>query len=295
MRLHLSAQLLESLFLEPLTPPRILTQEDIAVRAPAALADRPDPRVSSRYAFISTAEAMGVLREMGWHPVEARQSRVRLEENRQSAWHEIEFRRPGDAPVREVGDVVAQLTIINNHCGVGTYQLHGGLMRLVCKNGLMFPRTGFAGIRFRHTREGVNRMRKGVEEWAGFLPKLIGVARRWQEIELRSDQEQELAVAALRLRYGPEEKKWPATPEAVALAVRRPEDASNDLWSTFNRIQENVTKGGPEVPGKIDAKGRRRKIRTLFHPRLRLRLSHGLWMEAARLGGGLDFQAGLLA
>ena len=280
MRLHLSAQLLESLVLEPLTHPRILTQEDIAVRAPAALADRPDLRVSSRYAFISTAEAMGVLREMGWHPVEARQSRVRLEENRQSAWHEIEFRRPGDAPVREVGDVVAQLTIINNHCGVGTYQLHGGLMRLVCKNGLMFPRTGFAGIRFRHTREGVNRMRKGVEEWAGFL---------------RSDQEQELAVAALRLRYGPEEKKWPATPEAVALAVRRPEDASNDLWSTFNRIQENVTRGGPEVPGKIDAKGRRRKIRTLFHPRLRLRLSHGLWMEAARLGGGLDFQAGLLA
>ena len=44
---------------------KILTLEDIAARAPAALADRPDPRVSSRYAFISTAEAMGVLKKMG--------------------------------------------------------------------------------------------------------------------------------------------------------------------------------------------------------------------------------------
>jgi len=274
---------------------KILTMEDIAERAPAALADRPDPRVSPRYAFISTTDAMKVLMEMGWHPVEAYQGRVRLEQNRRCTWHEIGFRRPGDAPVQEVGDVVAQLTIINNHSGLGAYQLHGGLMRLVCKNGLMFPRLGISGVRFRHTREGVSQMRAGVEEWAGFLPKLIGVARSWQGIHLKPEQEVTLAAAALVLRYGADEKKWPATPEAVARTIRRREDAGQDLWSAFNRIQENVVRGGGEVLGKPDKRGRPRRIRPLHHPGNRLRVVHGLWREAGRMSGGLDLPSGLVA
>jgi len=274
---------------------KILTTEDIMERAPAALADRPDPRVSPRYAFISTTDAMKVLMEMGWHPVEAHQGRVRLEQNRRTTWHEIEFRRPGDEPVQEVGDVVAQLTIINNHSGLGAYQLHGGLMRLVCKNGLMFPRLGISGVRFRHTREGVSQMRAGVEKWAGFLPKLIGVARSWQGIHVKPQQEITLATTALTLRYGPEEKKWPVTLEALARTVRRREDAGNDLWSAFNRIQENVVRGGLEVLGKPDRRGRPRWIRPLHHPARRLRVVHGLWAEAGRLGGGLDPGKGLVA
>jgi len=276
-------------------PLKFLTWEEIAERAPAALADRPDPRVSPRYAFISTADAMKVLMGMGWQPVEAHQGRVRLEPNRTTTWHEIGFRRPGDEPVREVGDVVAQLTIINNHSGLGSYRLYGGLMRLACKNGLMFPLAGSAGIRLCHTRDAVSRFQQGVKEWTACFPRLLALARSWQGIRLRSDQELALAAAALRLRYGDEERKWPATPEAVALTVRRREDAGNDLWTAFNRIQENVTRGGPEVPGKTDARGRRRRIRALFHPRLRMRLSHGLWREAGRIGGGLDPEKGLVA
>ena len=271
---------------------KILTLEEIAKLAPAALADRPDPRVSARYAFINTTEAINLLMEMGWQPVEALQGRVRLDQNRKSAWHEIVFRRPEDAPVREAGDVVAQLSILNNHSGRGSYQLIGGLMRLICKNGLMIHRLG-GGIRIRHTREGVREMRKGVDNWVGFLPRLFGMARSWQKIRPDSGQIRELAAAGLRLRYGEREEKWPATPETVALATRRPEDRGDDLWTTFNRIQENVTRGGPEVPGKINARGRRRRIHPLLQPRMRLRLSHGLWREAARIGGGLEMEEGI--
>lgn len=272
-----------------------LTLKQIEKLAPAALADQPDPRVSPRYAFISTADAMKELMEMGWHPVMACQSRVRLKQYRRSAWHEVQFCRPGDTPLREAGDVLAQLTIFNNHRGRGCYYLHGGLLRLACKNGLLVPQTGYTGFRICHTRDDVHRFQRAVEEWIRFFPRLLGLARSWREIQIHPEQEISLAAEALRLRYGAEEKKWPATPEAVARTVRRREDAANDLWTAFNRIQENVTRGGPEVPGKPDARGRRRRIRPLFHPRMRMRLSHGLWREAGRIGGGLEMEKGLVA
>ena len=42
------------------------------------------------------------------------------------------------------------------------------------------------------------------------------------------------------------------------LAARRGMDANSDLWSVFNRVQENGTRGGFKVP---DVNGRLRSVR----------------------------------
>ena len=42
------------------------------------------------------------------------------------------------------------------------------------------------------------------------------------------------------------------------LQVRRRDDAPSDLWSVFNRVQENGTHGGFKIP---DANGRLRSVR----------------------------------
>ena len=53
--------------------------------------------------------------------------------------------------------------------------------------------------------------------------------------------QQAFAKAALTYRFG--EEHQPVT-EAQILTPRRSEDRQDDLWSVFNRCQENLLKGG---------------------------------------------------
>ena len=51
------------------------------------------------------------------------------------------------------------------------------------------------------------------------------------------------------------------------LQIRRAEDAGNDLWSVFNRVQENLLQGGiltvtPKDNGKV-RRSRSRAIRSI--------------------------------
>ncbi|MDA4825138.1 DUF932 domain-containing protein, partial [Enterobacter kobei] len=63
------------------------------------------------------------------------------------------------------------------------------------------------------------------------------------------------SAAALEYKY--DGGHSPVTPDQL-LQSRRWEDKSPDLWTTFNRIQENVIKGG--ISGKT-AKGARTRTR----------------------------------
>ncbi|MCV5296455.1 DUF945 domain-containing protein, partial [Escherichia coli] len=72
-----------------------------------------------------------------------------------------------------------------------------------------------------------------------------------QSLLLPPPAQQAFARAALTFRFG--EEHQPVT-EAQILTPRRYEDNQDDLWSDFNRCQENLLKG--ELPGRT-AKGRR--------------------------------------
>lgn len=64
-----------------------------------------------------------------------------------------------------------------------------------------------------------------------------------KEIPLTPAMADAYAEAALSLRYDTEEKAAPVT-VAQVLEPRRAVDNSPDLWSTFNRVQENLVRGG---------------------------------------------------
>ncbi|CRM90434.1 hypothetical protein [Pseudomonas sp. 22 E 5] len=63
------------------------------------------------------------------------------------------------------------------------------------------------------------------------------------------------AHAALSLKYGDPDKSAPIT-ESQMLIPRRFDDSRPELWSVFNRTQENLTTGG--LHGR-SANGRRRR------------------------------------
>lgn len=61
-----------------------------------------------------------------------------------------------------------------------------------------------------------------------------------KEIHLNSDEQHLFGRAALMVRYE-DENKTPVTPEQI-ITPRRREDKQNDLWTTWQRVQENMIK-----------------------------------------------------
>jgi hypothetical protein len=85
----------------------------------------------------------------------------------------------------------------------------------------------------------------------------------WSKIALKGEEQEVFANAAHQLRF-------PANAEGVVttavrpgqlLEVRRTGDAANDLWTTFNRVQENAIRGGVHAIG-TNAAGQRRRSTT---------------------------------
>lgn len=86
------------------------------------------------------------------------------------------------------------------------------------------------------------------------------------------------ARAALSYRYENEDKSA-ITPSQV-LRPRRREDYGNDLWTTFQRVQENMIKGG--LPGKSTS-GKNTRTRAFNGIDGDIKLNRALWLIADKL------------
>jgi hypothetical protein len=84
------------------------------------------------------------------------------------------------------------------------------------------------------------------------------------------------ARAALALKYDDPSKPAPIT-ESQVLVPRRFGEHHADLWSIFNRVQENLIKGG--LPGRT-ASGRHQRTRPVQGIDQNVRLNRALWLLA---------------
>lgn len=98
-----------------------------------------------------------------------------------------------------------------------------------------------------------------------------------QSLLLPPPAQQALAKAALTYRFG--EDHQPVT-ESQILSPRRWQDESNDLWTTCQRIQENLIKGG--LSGR-NAKGGRSHTRAVRGIDGDVKLNRALWVMAEAL------------
>ncbi|EPT4935903.1 DUF932 domain-containing protein, partial [Escherichia coli] len=80
---------------------------------------------------------------------------------------------------------------------------------------------------------------------------------------------------ALMVRYE-DENKTPVTPEQI-ITPRRLEDKQNDLWTTWQRVQENMIKGG--LSGR-SASGKNTRTRGITGIDGDIRINKALWMIA---------------
>lgn len=254
----------------------VLSNDKIARLAPAAFAIAPHEKLSERYAFLPTIEIVDALRGAGWLPMFAGQGKARELGREGVQRHVVRFRRAGSASI-SAGDVVPELVLLNSHDGSSAYQLHAGLFRFVCGNGLVVADATFARVSIRHSAvtrdEVVDASFRIVEE----VPRLAESVETMRGVELSRGEQEAFAGAAARLRWDAE--ALPVEPAAL-LAPRRWEDKSPDLWTTFNTVQENMIKGG--VRGRSST-GKRLRTRGVGSVTEDTKINKALWHLAEEM------------
>ncbi len=245
--------------------------------APSIFAEAPHHKVSGRYGFVPTIQVIEAFRQQGWYPVRAQQTRVRDEGRREFTRHLVRFRQ-SDRPI-QVGDSVAELVLTNSHDRSSAYQLDVGLFRLVCSNRMVCPIGEFGGIRVRHGKNVVDDIIEGSYELIEEVPRIAASVDQFRSTRLDEREEALFAEAALEVRYGEEWSQSSPVRPVQLLEARRRDDAGADLWSAYNRVQENLLKGG--IRGRSRS-GRRMRTRAVNSVTEDVRLNRALWRLAER-------------
>ena len=249
-----------------------LSDEQIRTVAPSIFADAPHESRSQRYAYIPTSTVLTELRKEGFQPFMVTQTRVRDEGKREHTKHMVRLRHASQINARSEAN---EIILLNSHDGTSSYQMLAGMFRFVCSNGLVCGDT-VADVRVPHKGDVAGQVIAGAYEVLHGFDRALESRESMQAITLDAGESEVFARAALSLKYDDPDKPAPIT-ETQILMPRRVDDRRPDLWSVFNRTQENLIKGG--LSGRA-ANGRRQSPRPVQGIDTNLRLNRALWLLA---------------
>lgn len=251
---------------------RPLTHEELMHYVPSVFGEDKHESRSERYTWIPTITLLESLQQEGFEPFFACQTRVRDESRREHTKHMLRLRRAGQI----AGQQAPEIILLNSHDGSSSYQMLPGLFRSVCCNGLVCG-PSFGEIRVPHRGNVVEKVIEGAYEVLGVFDRVEEKRDAMQSLLLPPPAQQALAKAAMTYRFG--EEHLPVT-EAQVLSPRRWQDERNDLWTVFNRLQENLSKGG--LPGR-SVQGKRSRTRGVNGIDGDVKLNRALWVMAEEL------------
>jgi hypothetical protein len=258
-----------------------LTDEEIRRAAPSVFAEAAHDSRSERYAYIPTSQVLEGLRREGFEVFSARQAIARLPDRREHTKHLLRLRHRSQVargPV--VGDSASEILLLNSHDGTSSYQMLGGVFRFVCANGMVVPDGVCQTVRVPHTGRVAERVTAGAFEVLDGLTRVVESRDSMRAITLDEGEQRAFARAALMLRFDAEsEAAAPVTADQVN-RPRRMDDRAGDLWTTFNRVQENVVRGG--LRGR-SANGARQSTRAVTGIDQDVKLNRALWTLAEEM------------
>jgi predicted RNA-binding protein len=255
---------------------RALTNDELMRYVPSVFSEEKHQSRSERYTYIPTITLLNNLRHEGFQPFFACQTRVRDQGKREHTKHMLRLRREGQIAGSEVPEII----LLNSHDGSSSYQMIPGMFRFVCMNGMVCGQT-FGEIRVPHKGDIVGRVIEGAYEVLDIFDGIRDSSGQMKSIQLTADEQKIFAETALNWKYDDkgEGKHIPLVADDV-LMIRREEDKPNDLWTTYQRVQENMTKGG--LWGK-NAKGKFQRTRPVRGIDGDIKLNRALWEMAEKM------------
>lgn len=196
-----------------------LSNDQLKRFAPSIFALEPWQEQSEHYRFIPTIQVIDALRDSGFYPVKAQQSRSRVPGKQEFTKHLLRFRQDGDYQVK---DILPEIVLINSHDGTSSYQLSLGLFRLVCSNGLTVADSMLQSIRVTHRGLCQGVIDASFEVIAD-APKALDTVNRWRSIELSTPEQTAMAETALGLY----DSTIKVRPDQMLYARRKEDSAVN--------------------------------------------------------------------
>jgi len=229
----------------------IYTPELIKSIAPSVFATEPASKMTNKYSFVPTDQVIGFFEQEGWNISSVSQSG-----KGQHALHEIKFR---NSQLPAVGDTLVEAVIRNSHNGTSGFSLGAGLYRLVCSNGLIVPTSVSERFNIRHKSFTLDEVKELTENFSKKLPKIEESVSKMMRRILSTDEKIDFVKKASKFRWATGSMPTTMNIEDI-LAPLRKEDSEDNLWTTFNLVQEKFVRGGVEYKTKT---GRNSSLRSL--------------------------------
>ena len=203
---------------------------------------------SDNFKFQDSQVIINALQASGFYLDSSSIGNPRKDENRGFQKHLMIFRSGWTETKIDDGN---ELTILvqNAHNGTSSVRFSIGIYRAVCANGLI---VGDTLHEYRVNHRGKDFERNIIEAIANVRHKFTdikAVVHKMQNTELSYEDRRDLAFQAVKVRLGKQgkflEKIYLHTYDTLLklLISRRLEDQPKDLYTVFNRIQENMMKG----------------------------------------------------
>ena len=203
-----------------------------------ALPTEPAPDMSARYVNIDSNIVIEQMRDNGYAVASIRRNNTRTSRGFY-ARHMIDFRRPEDAKLDP--EVSPRILFINSHDGSTRARLTSGLIRWICSNG-MIAGSILSDHKVTHIGLEATKILEHVSTLSKDSLVVFDQIEQLRKTVMSKSEIIKFAGEAAVLRFG--EKNANNYDPLLISAPRRHEDVKNDLWTVFNRIQENAIRGG---------------------------------------------------
>lgn len=235
--------------------------DSLRSQCPSIFATEKHPARSKDYTFISTLDQIKALMDEGFYVAAAKQARTRIPGNEGYTKHMVRMRAPGFA----TKEIAPEVILINAHNGGGASRIMGGALVFACLNGLIVSEGRIECVHIPHRGDVLKDVIEGCMLVMSHARRIAEIQDAWKSTRMSRDTQIEFARKALLMRWPLDEQGEPSNsllPESL-LVARREADVGDNLWNTFNRVQENVIAGGLSYAMTIGANTGRQRIRNV--------------------------------
>jgi hypothetical protein len=193
-------------------------------------------RIKQKEFYIPTLDVITKLQDEGWQLSGVAEQRGK---NRKITSNYVQLQHPDFAVQNSKGkdEAFTSITLSNSCNGSRPLQMSLGLFRQVCTNGLIRFDQHAETEKIKHIEVNARDLDRFVISMNGKASQLLTEVNEMKHKGLSLEDMRKLAHEAARLRYN----NLDDINIDDLLIVNRVEDESNDLWTIFNRIQENLT------------------------------------------------------
>ena len=193
-------------------------------------------KIKTKEFYIPTLDVITKLQHEGWQLKGVDEQRGK---NRKISSNYVQMQHPDFAVKNSKGkdEAYTSITISNSCNGAKPLQMSLGMFRQVCTNGLVRFDQHAESENIKHIEVNYMNLDRFIASVTNKTGKLLNEVSEMKHKGLSLEEMRKLATEAASLRYNDLDD----INIDDLLIVNRVEDESNDLWTIFNRIQENLT------------------------------------------------------